>query len=626
MLNVSNSFMKNMMGNNRVIDSYIMVNLSTKYDSMQIINWSFHDTISVSEVFEIGTTIANSFEITLQNTNGITNGMLIEPYIGVNVGGSTIEYVSLGKFNVIDTEIINNYGSTQLHLTCLDNMIKLDVPYLWTGGATDTISNIMSKLSSYSGVPLAGTYPATIVNQSTGYTCRQMLGFMAGLLGGNGAMDRVGRITIKKLTSPVENNSFVGGSTSKLTFDSNIANYVKGQFYDLTVNTASRTVWDGLGVKVNDFITNGNVLTGINPSLGTITGINGYVITIRADVTQTDSTPAQVSAENIGRRNSTVMTIAGDNYFDFKEGNESYIIDKITGYDFNGNSFSNGTVSNNKELRIKNPFFTQALVESLATSLIGIPFFTFNMEWQGNPALESGDNIRIDEFGVSAWNTIVTDTVLTYPDFGASSQTVCESQLDNKTNIIDNTGETVNNPELINGSITGGMIVNTNSAGTMSPNFNNGYFGLHMKNQDIRGVNALVFNDETDNSSEGILFPKNGAASDSVNISDYQSLRTVNSQLLFDTNRVIHEGNVIIQTGAVSITPVANTPTSIAVTYPKPFPTLPSVQVTPNTGVPESEVKMVSFGNPTVNGFNAFIYRTNTNATTLYWVAIWGNS
>ncbi|MDO7487052.1 DUF859 family phage minor structural protein [Peribacillus frigoritolerans] len=94
--------------------------------------------------------------------------------------------------------------------------------------------------------------------------------------------------------------------------------------------------------------------------------------------------------------------------------------------------------------------------------------------------------------------------------------------------------------------------------------------------------------------------------------------------LLIGGKKVHHDGNIMIATGSVNITPVANTTVSVNISFGKTFPSTPSIQVTPNTGVPYTEVRGVSFSNPTTTGCTLNLNRTNTVATTLYWVAIWG--
>lgn len=76
-----------------------------------------------------------------------------------------------------------------------------------------------------------------------------------------------------------------------------------------------------------------------------------------------------------------------------------------------------------------------------------------------------------------------------------------------------------------------------------------------------------------------------------------------------------------MQTGTVSITPVASTPTSLAVTFPRAFSAAPTVVVMPVTDKPYSEVRGAAVSSISTTGFTAWIYRTNTTATTVAWIA-----
>lgn len=75
--------------------------------------------------------------------------------------------------------------------------------------------------------------------------------------------------------------------------------------------------------------------------------------------------------------------------------------------------------------------------------------------------------------------------------------------------------------------------------------------------------------------------------------------------------------------GTLVITPVANTPTSSAVTFPVGrFSSAPHVLVSLNTTVPGTQVTGWSSANITSSGFDAYVTRTNTTNTTLYWTAV----
>lgn len=113
-------------------------------------------------------------------------------------------------------------------------------------------------------------------------------------------------ITLNGSISPltvnrIDKNTLLTSTTlvaSAIAFDTNIPNYVKGTAYHMTVALASRAAFDAAGVKIGDFITNGGALSS---RLGTITVINGYTLTVVAEMDLIDSTPLTYDGENIGR-------------------------------------------------------------------------------------------------------------------------------------------------------------------------------------------------------------------------------------------------------------------------------------------------------------------------------------
>lgn len=76
-----------------------------------------------------------------------------------------------------------------------------------------------------------------------------------------------------------------------------------------------------------------------------------------------------------------------------------------------------------------------------------------------------------------------------------------------------------------------------------------------------------------------------------------------------------------IAAGSVSITPVANTPTSGAVTFGKTLPGTVRMWCTAETLAPGTVLE-TSVTAVTSTGANVWIYRTNTTATNVRWIAI----
>lgn len=79
---------------------------------------------------------------------------------------------------------------------------------------------------------------------------------------------------------------------------------------------------------------------------------------------------------------------------------------------------------------------------------------------------------------------------------------------------------------------------------------------------------------------------------------------------------------LLLQWGTVSITPVANTPTSASVTFPIAYDDVPNIQVSVVSGVPGTNVSGYSHLNDTATGTTLYVTRTNTVATVLRWFAI----
>jgi hypothetical protein len=78
-----------------------------------------------------------------------------------------------------------------------------------------------------------------------------------------------------------------------------------------------------------------------------------------------------------------------------------------------------------------------------------------------------------------------------------------------------------------------------------------------------------------------------------------------------------------IQTGQVSMTPTANTISTINVTFPEAYSEVPDIViVSPITTVPYSTVRYVTAANYTTTGFTLYVYRTTSVLTAVAWMAV----
>lgn len=88
------------------------------------------------------------------------------------------------------------------------------------------------------------------------------------------------------------------------------------------------------------------------------------------------------------------------------------------------------------------------------------------------------------------------------------------------------------------------------------------------------------------------------------------------------TGRVQFSNGLLLQWGNVTITPVANTPTAKAVTFPVAYTDAPVVMTTAYTTVPGTSVTGNAAANITTSGFDAYVTRTGTTNTGVMWFAI----
>lgn len=146
----------------------------------------------IQNVFSIGNTPSMCLELVLRNTTDTiftTNSVKVE--IGLKIG-NTIEYVPLGIFNIEDIKK-DDYTTK---FTCYDNMSKFEIAYFSYLGDKPTLQQVVNELASKTEVQFAGSLPSYTVKKLEGFTCREVLGYVASLCGGNALITRDGKFTI----------------------------------------------------------------------------------------------------------------------------------------------------------------------------------------------------------------------------------------------------------------------------------------------------------------------------------------------------------------------------------------------------------------------------------------------
>lgn len=164
------------------------------YTNENLVNLTLEYT-QPQEGFSIGNTISQSLDLTLLNRSDIiysTSQIKVE--IGLKVG-SKFEYILMGIFNIDDIEK-TDYTTK---FTAYDNMIKFESVYFSKLGNTPTLQQVINELENKTGVKFIGTLPTYTVTKLEGFSCREVLSYVASICGGNAFITREGKFTIKGL-------------------------------------------------------------------------------------------------------------------------------------------------------------------------------------------------------------------------------------------------------------------------------------------------------------------------------------------------------------------------------------------------------------------------------------------
>ncbi len=175
------------------------------YKNEDIVDIIIDGNIQPSDGFMIGATTSQSLDLTLLNKGDMVYGTsTIKVEIGLKIG-STIEYILMGIYNIDDIEKTDY----TIKITAFDNMMKFERNFTTTLGDTLTLQQVASELTRITGVQFTGNLPAYTVKKLEGFSCREILGYVASLCGGNAIITRDGKFTI---VTPKDNSYSIGTS------------------------------------------------------------------------------------------------------------------------------------------------------------------------------------------------------------------------------------------------------------------------------------------------------------------------------------------------------------------------------------------------------------------------------
>ena len=184
-----------------------------------------------------GTVIANAKVELSALPATVRKGSACTLYFGVNG-----EYAPQG---VLTVKKIEKSGEL-LSVTLEDNMAKTEKGYFSSLAYPSTTLKMLSEIATKCGVAFntSGLTAVTIKDKPEGYTCREIIGYIAGLYGKFAVCDRTGKIAFKWFeTTAVQLSDFCYDTPTVATDDITVGRVVCGDF---TAGTGTAITYDCL--------------------------------------------------------------------------------------------------------------------------------------------------------------------------------------------------------------------------------------------------------------------------------------------------------------------------------------------------------------------------------------------
>ncbi|MDR2532959.1 MAG: hypothetical protein LBC82_08990 [Oscillospiraceae bacterium] len=197
MIDVSREYMEKSLAPGRNVACKILAD-DFIYTDADILSFEFNDVIHPDDM-NFGTTCANRFQVELWSRRNIPLSAVIRPFVGFKGESSdegNAEYCRLGEFY-----ITRRYRKRERYsVTCYDRMYRLDTRYRPSVSFPCSAAELLSDIAEMYRFE-AGFKPEADVIESVPRmaTCREVIGYIAGINGGFAKFDRDGVLRLKKL-------------------------------------------------------------------------------------------------------------------------------------------------------------------------------------------------------------------------------------------------------------------------------------------------------------------------------------------------------------------------------------------------------------------------------------------
>ena len=141
--------------------------------------------------FSLGSTMSQYIEVTIPDGNLLIEGKEILLQIGMDVNGLT-EYIPMGYFTVGKSKKADD----QITFTAYDRMMNTERTFSMDGTTTNTVA-VLKKIEDITGVPVVTSgLTAISIKVPKGYSCREVLSYVAQLYGAFAVCNRRGQIEL----------------------------------------------------------------------------------------------------------------------------------------------------------------------------------------------------------------------------------------------------------------------------------------------------------------------------------------------------------------------------------------------------------------------------------------------
>ena len=347
----------------------------------ELMSLKFTESMSSDSTIGIGETCSNYIELKMQFDSTLSlSGEKVQPSISFD--GS--EWCPIGTFYISEIETEDEYKTVKIK--AYDQMAYLTDDY---EGTATTCEGVVSYLASKHSFEVADTtYPSGELITSVECTEREMLGYIAGLMGKNARINRDGKLefTWYKVNAfgdvnqdtkiNAEDVDYINdnllGSASKVESESILGRLIVGKAY--------------IGAKIKDAAK--AFLADVNS--------DGIVDTKDVDEIQAyiDGTPYDDTL--VGQ--STQGITEDEIYLDGVKlsGCQQYTISCL----ISGTEDNVITSGSGRSITFTNPFMTQAILDGLVSDMLPFSYYTGEIQYRGNPAFECGDVVRMKKLAI----------------------------------------------------------------------------------------------------------------------------------------------------------------------------------------------------------------------------------